>query len=226
MTESRYMLVDAGKNADAFLAGRGSAKDRYSSWDHCFNYFSNRHIQGRVSEMASGENLQLACLHLGFYLASWGMYRGSAALLQRSSMALEPVVQEVVSAPETLWSLDVDSYHPESIAELLEFSKKIRGALPRSKSERVPTDTLVTKTLLGVFGNVPAFDRYFRKGFGSHSYGAKSLMKIRSYFDQHRDQIRLRQVPTVDFAGQETSNRYTAAKVIDMIFFVEGGGRG
>jgi hypothetical protein len=28
------------------------------------------------------------------------------------------------------------------------------------------SDTLVTKTMQGVFGCVPAFDRYFRIGFG------------------------------------------------------------
>ncbi len=38
-----------------------------------------------------------------------------------------------------------------------------------------------------------------------------------SVIDQHR-------VPTLDFdTGTETARRYTRAKVIDMIFFVEGG---
>lgn len=38
-----------------------------------------------------------------------------------------------------------------------------------------------------------------------------------SVIDQHR-------VPTLDFdTGTETARRYTRAKIIDMIFFVEGG---
>ena len=47
--------------------------NRYDSWKHCFNTFGD----------LNQENDYLA-LHLGFYLASWGMYRGSAALLQKS----------------------------------------------------------------------------------------------------------------------------------------------
>lgn len=47
---------------------------RYRSWDNCFKYFS---------ENKKTEN---HCLQLGFYLASWGMYRGSSGLLQKNHL--------------------------------------------------------------------------------------------------------------------------------------------
>ena len=46
--------------------------NRYQSWKHCYEAF------GDITK----DNDYLA-LHLGFYLASWGMYRGSTGLLQK-----------------------------------------------------------------------------------------------------------------------------------------------
>ncbi len=55
---------------------------RYKSWEHCFKYFS----QGKLDE-------DIACLHLAFYLASWGMYRGSSFLLWKDYLVHREVVQ-------------------------------------------------------------------------------------------------------------------------------------
>jgi hypothetical protein len=46
--------------------------DRLRSWDHCYNFFQ--------SKFDSAEH---ASLHLAFYLASWGMYRGRSFLLKK-----------------------------------------------------------------------------------------------------------------------------------------------
>lgn len=51
---------------------------RYASYDYCFNYFQSFYNNGTVVELASEANLQMSCLQLGFYLASWGMLRGSS----------------------------------------------------------------------------------------------------------------------------------------------------
>jgi hypothetical protein len=78
--------------------------------------------------------------------------------------------------------------------------------------------------MLGVFGCVPAFDTYFKKGFAVGTFGTTSLLKVARYYQMNSDLIEAHRVPTLDFAsGVETSRRYTRAKVIDMIFFVEGG---
>ncbi len=50
----------------------------FNSWKHCFNYFKENH-----SRLNEEDVLDIAALHLGFYLASWGMMRGSRDLLQK-----------------------------------------------------------------------------------------------------------------------------------------------
>ena len=47
---------------------------RYKSWDNCFQAFS------------SSKQTEIQILELAFYLASWGMYRGSSGLLQKNHL--------------------------------------------------------------------------------------------------------------------------------------------
>ena len=216
----KYLDVDPIRNAQLYLDGRGDQSKRYASWDHCFNYFRREFDEGRVVQIA-GDNLQLSCLHLGFYLASWGMYRGRAALLQHSAQVLTPVVEVLSTSPSEIWSLDAERYDNNSLDLLLDCAHRVRQKLPGAAS-----DTLVTKVMLGVFGNVPAFDRYYRKGFASNRLNKNSLTKVKDYFDKYREEVTSLQIPTLDFAGNETQYLYTQSKIIDMIFFVEGGGAG
>jgi hypothetical protein len=219
ISKTDYLRVDPSTNANLFLRGRTDQSGRYASWDHCFNYFRNAYDEKRLDSLTSGEELQNSCLHLGFYLASWGMYRGKSLLLKQSAYALAPLVEVIASAPPDLWDLDVENYNEDSYVLMLDWSEEVRTALS-SKS----TDTLVTKAMLGIFGNVPAFDRYFRAGFDSFSLNKASLRKVKTYFERYADDIESLRKPTIDFAGNETKYRYTQAKVIDMIFFVAGGG--
>ena len=217
----QYLDVDPVVNANRYFEVRTDQFGRYASWDHCFNYFRKAYEENRLDSLTRGDELQNSCLHLGFYLASWGMYRGKSSLLQRSAHALAPVVQVISLAPRGVWELDVENYDNDSIKLLLDWTEKVRSALPPKS-----TDTLVTKVSLGVFGNVPAYDRFFRAGFNSFGLNEKSLEKVKTYFDQHQDKIKDLQYATIDFAGKVTKHRYTQAKVIDMIFFTAGGGMG
>ncbi len=62
---------------------------RYASFDYCFNHFQEHRTA--VAEWGEPAGMEVSCLHLGFYLASWGMLRGSAELLQRSVRHLVPL---------------------------------------------------------------------------------------------------------------------------------------
>lgn len=78
--------------------------------------------------------------------------------------------------------------------------------------------------MLGVFGCVPAFDTYFKKGFGVWRFDLKALRRVASFYEENADAIESHRVPTLDFStGERTARLYTRAKMIDMIFFVEGG---
>src|SRR5215472_9314657 len=61
----------------AFLDMMGE-HHRYRSWEHCYGYFHKN------TPEAIAADRDRAALHLGFYLASWGMYRGSSFLLQHA----------------------------------------------------------------------------------------------------------------------------------------------
>ncbi len=208
---------DIGKNVATYLGARHPTS-RYTSFDYCFNYFQSHSEADRLGYLAQGEALQLSCLHLGFYLASWGMLRGSSTLLQRSARSFVPVVEALVAAPPELWTTDADHYSDDAIAAILAFASTLRGALHDRAS-----DILVTKILLGTMGCVPAFDTNFTRGFGVTTFGRKSLRKVGQFYRDNAEDVEVHREATLDFeTGQPTERRYTQAKVIDMIFFIEG----
>ena len=50
---------------------------RYASFDYCYNYFHPSNSNDFT------EDIEKSCLAIGFYLASWGMFRGSSFLLDQ-----------------------------------------------------------------------------------------------------------------------------------------------
>lgn len=109
--------------------GDRKATSRYASFDYCFNYFQAHREAGRLDDLLDGDAVQLSCLHLGFYLASWGMLRGSTELLQRSARTYVPVIEALINALEHLWTLDVDTYNAGTIADLRAFGSTLGRAL-------------------------------------------------------------------------------------------------
>lgn len=206
--------MDAEANLAVYL-GKRDPTHRYASFDYCFNHFQSYREAGRLDELTDGEHLQLSCLHLAFYLASCGMLRGSSPLLQRSLKVYAPVVQAIVGADRAIWDIDVHNYDEAAIARVLSVREYLRSAFLDSSS-----DILLTKVMLGVFGCVPAFDSYFKKGFGVWSLSAASLRRVSDFYWSNKDLVEKHRIPTIDFeTSVPTTHRYTRAKVIDMIFF-------
>lgn len=190
---------------------------RYASFDYCFNYFQSFREAGNIEAIAEANNIQTTCLHLGFYLASWGMFRGSADLLQRSARHLVPAIELIADADTALWKIDAHCYTESNIQRLLNMKRSLCQAYPGM------SDILVTKIMLGVFGNIPAFDTNFKKGFQVATFGPKALRKIATFYEENSALIEKYRIPTLDFvSGEPTARNYTRAKVIDMAFFIEG----
>ena len=212
--------VDIEANLAAFTGDLGPDA-RYASFDYCFNYFQSFRELGRTAELGAPENLQISCLQLGFYLASWGMLRGSSTLLRKSARHYEPVIDVIAAAPDAAWELDAHCYSDGTWPVIRQLDQQIRGAFGHDNGV---TSTLATKVMLGVFGNIPAFDTRFRRGFAAASFGPKAFRGIGEFYQDHADIIERYRVPTLDFGtGKPTCRRYSRAKVIDMIFFIEGG---
>ncbi len=218
--------VNLESNIRKYLDG-GSASDgrkpneRYASFDYCFNYFQAFRESNTTTSLANSAHVQTSCLHLGFYLASWGMLRGSTALLQKSARHLVPIIDVIAQTEPSLWEVDAWCYTDSNIKRILALAGRLRDA------QRGMSDTLLTKILLGVFGSVPAFDTNFKKGCKVEgvcaTFGSRALNQISAFYQCNATLINSYRVQTLDFvSGTHTKRTYTCAKVIDMAFFTEG----
>jgi len=195
---------------------------RYASFDYCYNYFRSFHESSRIGDISSEQNIQVSCLQLAFYLASWGMIRGSAWLLQKSYKHFERLIYEISRMESDLWVVDVNCYTDNNIAKLLDAWGRIRRVLG-DDGDNPASDILITKIMLGVFGNVPAFDTYFRQSLGLCTFCKRGLGVIRGFYESNKEEIDSYNIRTIDyFTGQETNRYYSKAKIIDMVGFIEG----
>lgn len=197
--------------------------DRYTSFDYCYNYF--------LSTQDLKADIEKSCLVLGFYLASWGMLRGSSFLLQKSVKFYEPVIHYTSTLDKSIWKIDVQVYNDENIRTIIGIYNDIKDLLIRNGNSDL---TLVTKVLLGVFGFVPAYDTYFCKTFrelyrsrncGFRRMNIDSLKCIHDFYENNKltiDKIS-NATCTLDFTtGNYTDIKYPRAKIIDMYGFSKG----
>jgi hypothetical protein len=212
---------DIESTVKMFLA-KSNPDDRYISFDYCYNYFQT------TKDLT--KDLEKSCLVIGFYLASWGMFRGSSFLLQKSVKHFQPTIQYIATLEKSIWNIDVPNYDEKNIQRIIKIYKDIKNRLILNGNADL---TLVTKILLGVFGFVPAFDNYFCNTFrvisnrqcGFRTVSAKSLTFIRRFYEANQQTIdRLsEQTFTTDFETEKkTTINYPKAKIIDMYGFTFG----
>ena len=211
---------------------------RYASFDYCFNYFQHFRTHDNIESIANEDNLENSVLQLGLYLASWGMYRGSTALLRHSSHALIPVIKIIAGTHPSIWAIDVPDYGSkldkltalyEEIGKALHFPLIKTG---KAKVQR-PSHILVTKIMLGVFGNTPAMDDFFCRGFDL-SVGLGDFQKtkekvvnawkeILEIYEQNKKELNSYAIHSLPFGTrQERIFKYPVGKLIDMAYFQRG----
>jgi hypothetical protein len=196
-----------------------TAEHRYASLDYCFNYFK--------TTKNLDKDIEKSCLTLGFYLASWGMFRGSSFLLQKSAKHFKPTIHYITSLDKSVWKIDVDTYNEKNIKTIIDIYKGIKKSLiPMG----IADITLTTKIMLGVFGFVPAFDNFFCDTFriiykgkcGFRKVNHKSLNLIHDFYYANKNTVDKlsAQTHTIDFkTGKKTRLKYPKAKIIDMYGF-------
>ena len=83
----------------------GGPDTRYKSWEWCHKAFISKKEEFKGdSPSEDDEIIDYLALQLGFYLASWGMYRGSSYLLQRDYKAHKNAVGIILEEQyEDLW---------------------------------------------------------------------------------------------------------------------------
>ncbi len=218
------------------FAKQKDCEHRFASWDYCYGLAQC--MYARKKDLTDLDYDYMA-LNLAFYLASWGMYRGSSFLLDKSyKIHIEPVKR--IFSKDELWN------GPLSSSELTAFGKELAnvygvGEEVKASNDGISgnmTDTLFTKILLGLTGNVIAYDRYCKTALSFLGCG-------RNFFRTNRDTSwdKLRNdgfaafanilsvikasYPKVEFKDggyvqTSESVTYPAAKNIDMFLFVLG----
>lgn len=86
---------------------KGDPNGRFRSWEHCYKQFHDARNNPNA-------DIDYLSLHLAFYLASWGMYRGSSFLLQKDYRIHIIVIKEILK----------EKYDPLFGIECVELRKK------------------------------------------------------------------------------------------------------
>ncbi|AWX43617.1 hypothetical protein HME9304_00608 [Flagellimonas maritima] len=177
---------------------------RYNSWNHCFKAFDTIDDQ------------KLLSLHLGFYLASWGMYRGSSKLLERDYLVHEDAIEIIEKYKYLRCGLEqeIALHNLEGILNLIQDL----SFYYKTTHDVTPTDTLISKIILGTLGCLPAFDRFFIDGVKEKEYSFKTLKKksLESLFTfVETNQLELKNI-------QKLHPQYPIMKIVDMYYWQIG----
>lgn len=191
------------------------AHHRFRSWEHCYCHFRGH------DKIKTTDQIKEASLHLAFYLASWGMMRGSTVLLQKDFLVHENAVREILNPAHTkLWDADIPN--SREIDHIFDLTNKLVKIYKANNVKA--TDLLITKILMGTFGCVPAYDDYFKKGCRKtnvkpHSnFNVNSLRALINFYEKHK--------PAFSDLSKEIycmgGIRYPTMKLIDMYFWKLG----
>lgn len=174
---------------------REDENGRYRSWEYCYKTFNEAHISNAVDD----DFIDYLCLHLSFYLASWGMYRGSSFLLQRDYKVHKKAIKVILDKKyNSLWGINVNDYllkeNQDILNDVVIKLKNIYNEIRLSVKETIPqndvSDTLITKILMGTFGCVPAYDRYFIAGIRNEKaatgiFNINSILDLVEFYNSH-----------------------------------------
>lgn len=193
---------------------------RYKSWEHCYSYFTND---------IAHNNIDISCLHLSFYLASWGMYRGSSFLLWKDYRIHKDVVKKLFENKH-FQKLNFSTIKETDLDKIIDLANWIKNWYKENiktvNGEGKPvnaTDTLVTKIMLGTLACIPAYDRYFIDGMRNSgiNYSKLSKKNFKAVVDYYK--INEAEFLKAQKAIHKKSGiNYPAMKLVDMYFWEIG----
>lgn len=194
---------------------------RYRSWEYCYKCFHD----ARNNPTPDYDYLSL---QLAFYLASWGMYRGSSFLLQKDYKIHIPLIKELLKPQyNNLFGMECKALREKKIQNQLEelntfireYYEKIRMNVKGTEIKNQLSFTLITKILMGTLGCVPAYDRYFVLGVKNRkvatgNYNISSLLKLADFYEENF--LKLEEARKYLMAGDL---QYPQMKLLDMGFW-------
>ena len=215
-------LIDAAQTF--YDDARRDKNGRSRSWEHCYRVF-------RDARNDPSPDCDYLSLHLAFYLASWGMYRGSSFLLQKDYKVLVPIVEKILKPEyDCLFGLACTDLRNNDVRDQLkklsdyisDYFDPIRKEVAGREVASSVSPVLITKILMGTLGCVPAYDRFFQDGVATYKlttreYSPKSVLKLVDFYEEHND--RLEEARRGMRVGDLT---YPQMKVLDMGFWQLG----
>ncbi len=209
-----YIDLEADENA------------RYLSWEHCYKIFKENHNKTLLTD----NDIDYLSLHLAFYLASWGMLRGSSFLLQKDYKVHIDIIKELFKpCYNQLWGISyIELQSKESLNALMDLIANISNIYSTKRKnikevDKGISDILVTKVLLGTLGCAPAYDEYFKKGVAKCNVTTQLLSKasIMSLAEYYQDnEIELEKVRKS--ISNSRKLEYPPMKILDMAFWQIG----
>ena len=203
---------------------RANENGRSRSWEHCYRVF-------RDARTNPSPDYDYLSLHLAFYLASWGMYRGSSFLLQKDYKVLTPIVEKILKpeydclfgvACADVRNSDVQTQLNKLYASIADDFHPIREEVAGHEVVNPVSQVLITKILMGTLGCVPAYDRFFGigakyLGLEKDTYQEKSLRELVDFYEAHNDRLEEAR------RGMRTEDlTYPQMKLLDMGFWQVG----
>ena len=203
---------------------RDDENGRFHSWEHCYYNFYKARSEKKPNE-------DYLSLQLAFYLASWGMYRGSSFLLEKDYRVHIPVVNMILRPKyDVLLGADYKVLLYEDSQALLwelskgveEYNERVRSQVKGENIKNPVSQTLITKILMGTLGCVPAYDRYFIMGIikekvAKGTYDKESVKSLAEFYGKYNEKL-----------DSERSNwrvediEYPQMKLLDMGFWQMG----
>ena len=185
---------------------------RYHSYDLCFNTFKIF----LKKDMCSDADYDYMALHLGMYLASWGMYRGSSKLLTDKSYQVHIGAVKILLNKKyhKLHQISPDGLNEVNIKLILLLFNELRTYYGGENVS--PTDTLITKIMLGTYACSVALDTRVKGNLGklkiTQTFGEKHLEDIKNYYLTNKKIID-------DIVSSIDNEDYGVIKCLDMAFF-------
>ncbi len=188
-------------------------------------YFFVYNEMKTANDKEATELKDLLTVHIAMYLSSYGMYRGSSKIFKYFNYKVHEGITEIVLKEEHnfLYDLNHDNFDDKTLKHIYklyqeiwqEYEKKFT-LINHKEDNGIPTKTLVTKIILGIFGCMPAYDSYVEEELKlleikhSISNEKKFFESMKEILEHFKD------------CELEADKKYPYMKKIDMNLFMIG----
>lgn len=204
---------------------RNNEFSRLRAWEFIYGYTRIEDLESLISE----NNIEKTALHLGLYLAQFGMFRPKGNLLYQNLNYFKWLANffifEINRKFPNFYTYKFENFSNDDFCKM--FDECVQY-IAMEKKMLNPTDTLISKIFMGIWGEVPAYDTQFIKtskkflvpeGFSSTKFKSRDLRDLYLYSAEKK---LYKTFPEMKFEYESKEYSYPLAKKIDFIFWCLG----